>query len=242
MARALHNRQRIPIWPTKPSDAVHTGEVLHRDGREYSVYLQLKPFADRSQQVLMMDRNDEPVLYPTGDGRMRQPKHRVVHTPRQFYVDAEGVPGKPVPEDELGRPLPVEGRDTVENDDAYREFIIEDLGNGTDQHNYYFREDPAVQARKLRATQREDQMNKLLDAMVDGGIDADTLTRALADVAANNAADAVDEASEPPAEVAAPETDSRDLLGAARALSQRLEVTSEPQADAEPSPEEMQPA
>lgn len=63
----------------------------------------------------------------------------------------------------------------VEGEEYEVEFVIDDLGNGITTKNFYFRADPAHEAKTAKENRRKEQFEKLLDAIDTSGIDVHDL-------------------------------------------------------------------
>lgn len=136
--RRKKNQPKIRSPLTPPKKAKLTGEVVRRDGVDHHVYRELKPPHQRSEVQEVVDPD-------TGRVRKRQDRHGNPTISVRTRVET-------IPKD---------------SEEAFREFILEDLGNGTVVKNYGFREDPEKLRQREEEAKREAQREKLLDKLID---------------------------------------------------------------------------
>jgi hypothetical protein len=136
-----------------PRGAKYTGEVVSYGGVEKHVYRELKPTHQRSEVVVVRDPDTGRVVsHDAPGGKSGLPLRQRVET----------IPG--------------------DSPEAYREFILVDLYNGTVKKEFNFREDPEKLARQKKEAAMAARREAVLDRLVDA--DEETLKKVLGDGAA----------------------------------------------------------
>ncbi|MFW6010491.1 MAG: hypothetical protein ACOC9H_01100 [Gemmatimonadota bacterium] len=129
---------RIRSALTPPRGAKYTGETVNYGGEQKHVYRELKPLHQRSRVTAVKDPDTgRPVMHPAPPGAAA------------------------IPQRQRTEPL------GPEHEEAWREFILVDLGNGTVKKVYNFREDAEKLAERRRAAERAAKREALLDRLVD---------------------------------------------------------------------------
>lgn len=136
---ARKRKQRVINVPlTPPRGAKFTGEMIEYGGEQKPVFRERKPAYRRSEVVPLRDPDTGRVVHHDGPG---------------------GTKGLPVRE----RVVNVD----PDSDEAMREFILVDLGNGTAKKEFNFREDPEKVAERQAKAERDARREALLDRLVD---------------------------------------------------------------------------
>lgn len=138
MKRLKTRIKKINSPLTPPKRSVATGETVNWGGEQKHVYRELRPVVQRSELRHVKDpETDRPLFHPAPAGATPLPT-------RQRVV-------------------------TIEEDDplAYREFILDDLGNGTVKKVFTFREDPEIERQKRLEAEREARRAAVLDMLAE---------------------------------------------------------------------------
>jgi hypothetical protein len=148
--KARKNKKAIRSPLVPPRGARATGETVEWGGDLRHVYVEMRPIQDRSEVRQLRDpETGRPLFHPAPQGAAALPT-------RERFVT--------IPED---------------HPDAKREFILDDLGNGTVQKVFSFRPDETKAAAKRRAAALQARRDAILDILAKAPEDEiDTMEKA----------------------------------------------------------------
>lgn len=144
-------------------------ETLRYDGEECLVHIEPRPQSERvKKQQVRHPVTGEPMWKDAPKGMMPKPMMELVEI-LPLYVDA-GTEGSFEHPQKPGMFI---------NPAAWREYVIDQGGNGCNTKNFYFRPDPKVAQRAKLDAERKAKLDRLLDRLADADMDPDELAAAL---------------------------------------------------------------
>lgn len=160
---------RIPGIDSRFLNLKGEKETLRYDGEECLVHIESRPEQERvRKQQKKHPATGEPMWHDAPKGMMPKPMMELVEIV-PLYV-AEGTPGSFEDPKRPGMFI---------NPDGWREYVIDQGGNGCNLKNFYFRPDPKVAERARVEADRKAKLDRLLDRLADSDLDVDDLTAAL---------------------------------------------------------------
>lgn len=134
-------------------------ESLIYDSERVFVYIEPRPEGERFEKRQREHPiTGKPMFHPAPEGRMPRPVMYLEEI-LPLYVD-EGTPGSFAEHDTNGR-----ATGKYINPPAWREYVVDQGGNGTNTKNFWFRPDPEVQARQERERKAKARLDAILQKL-----------------------------------------------------------------------------